>query len=200
MVWSLAARAGIAGARRYGLPAIRAAVNWLRKSRADKGVTVYRGEFFKPPLPKKEVAKRFDLDRAKSIKTLFPYSNPELRKLAMGRWFSNKPSMAMSYAGNRRFLSLLQHPKDVFSWGGGYKKGRIKKLVLSAKEAKLANKVANKLHGTKYLDDFFVVPKQTLKKAETDKLRTFITNFYRMIGKKHGGIVNHGGLARILEV
>ena len=200
MVWSLAARAGIAGARRYGLPAIRAAVNWLRKSRADKGLTVYRGEFFNPVLSKKEVAKRFDLDRAKSIKSLFPYSNPELRKLAMGRWFSNKPSMAMNYAGNRRFLSLLQHPKMIFSSGGGYKKGRIKKLVLSAKEAKLANKVANKLHGTKYLDDFFVVPKQTLKKAETDKLRTFITNFYRMIGKKHGGIVNHGGLARILEV
>ena len=192
MVWSLAAR--------LGLPAARAGLRWASKLKKPKGITVYRGEFFKPPLPKKEVAKRFDLDRAKSIKTLFPYSNPELRKLAMGRWFSNKPSMAMSYAGNRRFLSLLQHPKDVFSWGGGYKKGRIKKLVLSAKEAKLANKVANKLHGTKYLDDFFVVPKQTLKKAETDKLRTFITNFYRMIGKKHGGIVNHGGLARILEV
>ena len=190
MVWSLA--------ERLGLPAARAGLRRASKLKKPKGITVYRGEFFKPPLPKKEVAKRFDVD--KNIKSLFPYSNPELRKLAMGRWFSNKPSMAMNYAGNRRFLSLLQHPKEVFSWGGGYKKGRIKKLVLSAKEAKLANKVANKLHGTKYLDDFFVVPKQTLKKAETDKLRTFITNFYRMIGKKHGGIVNHGGLARILEV
>ena len=199
MVWSLAARAGIAGARRYGLPAIRAAVNWLRKSRADKGITVYRGEPFKPVVSLKEQAKHL-YDADKNIKALFPFSNTGLRKQAAGRWFSNKPSMAMSYAGNRRFLSLLQHPKMIFSSGGGYKKGRIKKLVLSAKEAKLANKVANKLHGTKYLNDFFVVPKQTLKKAETDKLRTFITNFYRMIGKKHGGIVNHGGLARILEV
>ena len=181
MVWSLAARAGIAGARRYGLPAIRAAVNWLRKSRADKGITVYRGEPFKPVVSLKEQAKHL-YDADKNIKALFPFSNTGLRKQAAGRWFSNKPSMARSYAG------------------GGYKKGRIKKLVLSAKEAKLANKVANKLHGTKYLDDFFVVPKKTLKKAETDKLRTFITNFYRMIGKKHGGIVNHGGLAKILEV
>ena len=190
MVWSLAAR--------LGLPAARAGLRWASKLKKPKGITVYRGEPFKPVLSKKEVAKRFDVD--KDIKFLFPYSNTGLRKQAMGRWFSNKPSMAMDYAGNRRFLSLLQHPKMIFSSGGGYKKGRIKKLVLSAKEAKLANKVANKLHGTKYLDDFFVVPKQTLKKAETDKLRTFITNFYRMIGKKHGGIVNHGGLAKILEV
>jgi len=191
MVWSLAAR--------LGLPAARAGLRWASKLKKPKGITVYRGEPFKPVVSLKDQAKHL-YDADKNIKALFPFSNTGLRKQAAGRWFSNKPSMAMSYAGNRRFLSLLQHPKDVFSWGGGYKKGRIKKLVLSAKEAKLANKVANKLHGTKYLDDFFVVPKQTLKKAETDKLRTFITNFYRMIGKKHGGIVNHGGLARILEV
>jgi len=190
-LWSLAARAGI--------PAARSALNFLSKLKKPPsgGITVFRGEPLKQVLSKAETAKMYNPSK---IPSKFDFNDPELRKLAMGRWFSNKPSMAMSYAGNRRFLSLLQHPKEVFGWGGGYKKGRIKKLVLSAKEAKLANKVANKLHGTKYLDDFFVVPKQTLKKAETDKLRTFITNFYRMIGKKHGGIVNHGGLARILEV
>ena len=184
MVWSLAAR--------LGLPAARAGLRWASKLKKPKGITVYRGEFFKPVLSKKEVAKRFDVD--KNIKSLFPYSNPGLRKQAMGRWFSNKPSMAMDYAGNRRFLSLLQHPKMIFSSGGGYKKGRIKKLVLSAKEAKLANRVMNKIHGTKYLDDFFVVPKHTLPRVETDALKTAIVNLKRMMGMKHGG------LARILEV
>ena len=72
-----------------------------------------------------------------NIKSLFQtFSNPELRKQAMGRWFSRDPKTAMAYAGNRRFLSLLQHPKEVLTtWGGGYQKGRIKRLVLSAKDS-----------------------------------------------------------------
>ncbi len=185
MVWSLAAR--------LGLPAVRAGLRWASKLKKPKGITVYRGEPFKPVVSLKDQAKHL-YDADKNIKALFPFSNTGLRKQAAGRWFSNKPSMAMSYAGNRRFLSLLQHPKMIFSSGGGYKKGRIKKLVLSAKEAKLANKVANKLHGTKYLDDFFVVPKHTLPRVETDALRTAVANLKRMMGMKHGG------LARILEV
>ena len=181
-------------ATKAGIPAARSALRFLSKLKKPKGggITVYRGEFFKPQIPKKEMAKMYDADR--NVKSLFPFSNPGLRKQAMGRWFSRSPKDAMAYAGNRRFLSLLQHPKEVLTWGGGYQKGRIKKLVLSAKEAKLANKVMNKVHGTKYLDDFFVVPKHTLPRIETDAIRTAVANLKRMMGLKHGG------LARILEV
>ena len=182
-------------ATRIGIPSAKSAMSFLSKLKKPpktEGITVYRGEFFKPPIPKKEMAKMYD--ESKRVRSLFPFSNPELRKQAMGRWFSRDPKTAMAYAGNKRFLSLLQHPKEVLAWGGGYQKGRIKKLVLSAKEAKLANKVMNKVHGTKYLDDFFVVPKHTLPRVETDAIRTAVANLKRMMGLKHGG------LARILEV
>ena len=184
-LFSLAARAGI--------PAARSALRFLSRMKKPPGggVTVYRGEPFKHIMPKKEMSKMYT-----STGKGFEFNNPELRKMAMGRWFSNKPEMAMSYAGNRRFLSLFKNPKDVLTWGGGYQKGRIKKLTLTAKEARIANQLANRLHGIKGggLDDFFVVPKKSLATAETDKLKTFIANMYRMAGKKHGG------LARILEV
>ena len=184
-LFSLAARAGI--------PAARSALRFLSKMKKPPsgGITLFRGQFAKSPIPLKEMKKMYTPTGSK-----FDFNNPELRKMALGRWFSNKPSMAMGYAGNRRYLSMFKNPKDVLSWGGGYQPGVIKKLTLTAKEARIANKLANRLHGIKGggLDDFFVVPKKALARAETDKLKTFIANFYRMIGKKHGG------LARILEV
>ena len=70
-----------------------------------------------------------------SKKALFPFSNPVLRKQAMGRWFSSNPRAAMNYAGNKRFLSMLHKIlRDVLSWGGGFERGVVKKLTLSAKE------------------------------------------------------------------
>ena len=136
----------------------------------------------------------------RSTGSKFDFNDPELRKLAMGRWFSPFPSTASRYAGNPRFLSMFKNPKDVFSWGGGYRPGVVKKLTLSAKEAKVANRLANRIHAGQKLapehmiDYMYVVPKRSLPRIETDKLRTFIANMYRMAGKKHGG------LARILEV
>ena len=164
----------------------------LRKK--PKGITVYRGDNVRKSwsLPKSEIAKMYD------SKTVFTpsgeFSNPNLRKLAMGRWFASDPKLAMGFAGKSRFLSMFKNPKDVLSWGGGYEPGIVKKLTLSAKEAKLSNRLMNKLHNTKGLNYAHVVSKEALKRAETDKLRTFIANFYRMIGKKKGG------LAQVLNV
>jgi len=165
----------------------------LRKK--PKGITVYRGDDVRKSwsLSKADMGKMYD------SKTVFTpsgeFSNPHLRKLAMGRWFSSDPKVAMRFAGRSRFLSMFKNPKDVLSWGGGYRPGLIKKLTLSAKEAKLSNRVMNKIHNTKDLSGILhVISKNALKRAETDKLRTFIANFYRMIGKKKGG------LAQILNV
>jgi len=184
MLWSLAARAGI--------PAARTALRFMSrfKKPTGGGITVFRGEPFKHVLPKKEMATMYT-PRGTG---LTDFTKPELRKLAMGRWFTSDPQMASRFAGSSRFLSMFKNPKDVLGWGGGYQRGLVKKITLSAKEAKLSNKLMNKIHGTKGLDYAYVVSKKALKRADTDKLKTFIANFYRMIGRKHGG------LAGILEV
>jgi hypothetical protein len=184
MLWSLAARAGI--------PAARTALRFLSRMKKPPsgGITVFRGEPLKNVLSKAETAKMYTPTGSR----LMDFSNPELRKLAMGRWFTSDPQMASRFAGSSRFLSMFKNPKDVLGWGGGYQPGLVKKITLSAKEAKLSNKLMNKIHGTKDLDYAYVVSKKALKRAETDKLKTFIANFYRMIGKRHGG------LAGILEV
>ena len=176
-------------AARAGIPAARSALRFLsRMKKPSKGITVFRGEPLKNVLPKAEMATMYNPTGR------FDFTNPELRKQAMGRWFTSDPQMASRFAGSSRFLSMFKNPKDVLGWGGGYQPGLVKKITLSAKEAKLSNKLMNKIHGTKDLDYAYVVSKKALKRAETDKLKTFIANFYRMIGKKHGG------LARILEV
>ena len=128
-LWSLAARAGI--------PAARSALRFLsRMKKPPSGdVTLFRGQFAKSPIPLKEMKKMYTPTGSK-----FDFNNPELRKMALGRWFSNKPSMAMDYAGNRRYLSMFKNPKDVLSWGGGYEPGVVSKLTLTAKEARIANK------------------------------------------------------------
>ena len=155
-----------------------------------KGITLYRGEPAKPFYSLKEQAKHM-YGRKDS---LFYGVNP-LRKAAAGRWFAKDPKLAMGFAGRSRFLSMFKNPKDVLSWGGGYEPGIVKKLTLSAKEAKLSNRVMNRIHGTKDLSGILhVISKNALKRAETDHLRTFLSNFYRMIGKKKGG------LAQILNV
>ena len=184
-------------AARAGIPAARSALRFLSKLKKPKGVTLYRGTDAKNWLSKAETAKMYNPSK---IPSKFDFNDPELRKLAMGRWFSPFPATASRYAGNSRFLSMFKNPKDVLSWGGGYRPGVIKKLTLSAKEAKVANRLANRLHAGEKLapehmiDYMYVVPKKALPRIETDKLRSFIANMYRMAGKKHGG------LARILEV
>ena len=183
-------------ASRAGIPAARSAMRFLsRLKKPPKGITLYRGTEAKDVLSKAEMVKMYN-----PTTSMTKFTSPELRKLAMGRWFSPFPGTASRYAGNPRFLSMFKNPKDVFSWGGGYRPGVIKKLTLSAKEAKVANRLANRIHAgqklgpEQMLDYMYVVPKKALPRIETDKLRTFIANMYRMAGKKHGG------LARILEV
>ena len=191
-LWSLAARAGI--------PAARTALRFLSKLKKPKGggITLYRGTPAKDVLSKAETAKMYDPKIGYSSK--FDFNDPELRKLAMGRWFSPFPKTAARYAGNPRFLSIFKNPKDVFSWGGGYRPGVVKKLTLSAKEAKIANRLANRIHAGKklgpehMLDYMYVVPKTALPRVETDAIRTAVANLKRMMGLKQGG------LARILEV
>jgi len=188
-------------AARAGIPAARSAMRFLSKLKKPKGggITLYRGEQLKN-IPKAEATKMFNPTGSK----IMDFSNPSLRKLAMGRWFSDSPGIASGYAGNRRFLSMFKNPKDVLSWGGGYQPGVVKKLTLSAKEAKVASRLAHKIHNIKtnpkdaYISNpasyMFVLPKKALGRIEVDKLRTFLANMKRMMGKKHGG------LARILEV
>ena len=168
----------------------------LRKK--PKGVTLYRGTPAKDVLSKAEMGKMYD---SKTVFTpLGEFSKPHLRKLAMGRWFSPFPSVASRYAGNARYLSMFKNPKEVLSWGGGYQPGLVKKLTLSAKEAKVANRLANLIHAGKklrpehMLDYMYVVPKRALPRVEKDAIQTAVANLKRMMGLKHGG------LARILEV
>ena len=148
----------------------------------DKGITLYRGEtarLFDTP-SKASMAKMFDT-------TILPH--PGLRKKAMGRWFTSDPKFARSYAGVPRFSGF----------GTPYKPGYIQKLTLSKKEAKLANKLANRLHEIKDASTgyghFYVVPKKAMKRVKKDELKTFINNLYKMIGK-----YKNGGLAKILNV
>ena len=189
-------------ASRAGIPAARRAMSFLSKmKKPSKGITLYRGTEAKNWLSKAETAKMYNPSK---IPSKFDFNDPELRKLAMGRWFSPFPKTASGYAGNPRFLSIFKNPKDVFSWGGGYRPGVIKKLTLSAKEAKVANRLAQRIHNIKtnpkdsYISNpasyMFVLPKKAVSRIEVDKLRTFLANMKRMMGKKHGG------LARILEV
>ena len=195
-LWSLAARAGI--------PAARSALRFLSKmKKPPKGMTLYRGEDLKHVVSKTEAAKHMYGPQNTLLKTS-TFSNPSLRTSAMGRWFSDSPGIATGYAGNRVYSLGPKNWKNILNWGGGYRPGLVKKVTLSAKEAKIASRLAHRIHNIKtnprdawisnpspYL---FVLPKKALPRIETDKLRTFIANMYRMAGKKHGG------LARILEV
>ena len=154
-----------------------------------KGIPVYRGDVagFRS-LPKSKMAKMYD------EKAVLPFSQPKLRELAMGRWFTQNPEYARGFAGTSRFLPLSGNLRDILKWGGGYRPGLVQKIMLSPKEAKLARQTVSKIHGHKMPASMYVVPKNVLKRAEKDQLQTFIANFYRMIGKKNGG------LAQILNV
>ena len=148
----------------------------LRKK--PKGITLYRGEparLFGDP-SKSEIIKR----------NLSDIKSDRLRKLAMGRWFSTDLKMAKDFAGTPRF-GWLRTP---------YRPGYIQKVTVSPKEAKLSNKLANRLLDIKGggLGDYFVVSKNIKKRVKKDELQTFINNFYKMIGKKKGG------LAQVLNV
>ena len=143
-----------------------------------KGIAVYRGEPWKTRSSIKDMAKWMYGPGTRS------QSNNPLRFGAAGRWFSTNPKSAGLHAGYSGLGNL----------------GRIKKLVLSPKELKLAKKLSKKLHNVEDRGQRgygLVVPKGALSRAKTDYLQTFITNFYKAIGKRG---LKDGGLAQILNV
>ena len=181
---------------RGGIPAARSALNFLSKLKKPKGggITLYRGEPLKPLLSMKEQAKQL-YGPSKGFR-LTDFNNPNLRTSAMGRWFTTDPDRAMRFAGYPRMSIKMQGIKNYLKNfpGWGYEPGVVKKVVLTPKQAKLAKKVQEKISGGDMMGEAYVIPKRFLPQVEKDSLRTAIANFYRMIGKKDGG------LARSLEV
>ena len=140
-----------------------------------KGIAVYRGEPWKTKSTLDQMAKWMYGPGTGG------QSNNPLRFGATGRWFTRNPKGARLYAG-------VAEP------------GRIKKVILSPKELKIAEKLSKKLHNVEDRGQRgygLVVPKRALRGAETDYLQTFITNFYKAIGKRG---LKDGGLAQILNV
>ena len=181
---------------RSGIPAARSALRFLSKLKKPSGggITLYRGEPLKPLLSMKEQAKQL-YGPSKGFR-LTDFNNPNLRTSAMGRWFTTDPDRAMRFAGYPRMSLKIQGIKNYLKNfpGWGYEPGVVKKVVLTPKQAKLAKKVQEKISGGDMMGEAYVIPKRFLPQVEKDSLRTAIANFYRMIGKKDGG------LARILEV
>ena len=175
-LFSLAARAGI--------PAARTALRFLSKLKKPPktGITVFRGEpWDASPKLMKEVRNWMYGPTAKYGRSRG--GNP-LRQAASGRWFTDKPEFASSFAG----------------YTGLGLKGRIKKVVLSPKELKLAKKLSRKIHegsGREGSSISMVISKKALARSKTDHLQTLINNFYKTLGIYRA---KHGGLAGILEV
>ena len=188
-LWSLAARAGI--------PAARSALRFLSKlKKPPKGITLYRGEPVptKFDMPLKDLAKTmYGKDSARY--TLFgDMGNPMLRRGAAGRWFSTKPSSTLGYAGSKVYSWKPKDWANIINWGGGYKKGVVKKLTLTPKELKLAKRLQKKISGHD-ISHFYIAPKSTLPRIEKDPILTAVANLKNMLGR-----YKQGGLARILEV
>jgi len=116
-----------------------------------------------------------------------------------GRWFSSDPKVAMKYAGQRTFGWQPRHWKTIWEGGPssfGYRKGVVKKLKLSMKEAELARKLAS--HPGKVLlpdYEYLVVPRQALPRVEKDAIRTAIANMRKVMG-----MYKNGGLAGVLRL
>ena len=147
-----------------------------------KGIAVYRGEPWKTRSTLDQMAKMMYGPGTHS------QSNNPLRFGATGRWFTRDPKGARLYAG-------LAEP------------GRIKKVILSPKELKIAERLSKKLHGVPDRTTGgwanrgygLIVPKGALPRAKTDYLQTFITNFYKSLNKRTRGWKD-GGLAQIMNV
>ena len=139
-----------------------------------KGIAVYRGEPWKNKSTLDQMAK-WMYGPGKGGQ----HDNP-LRFGATGRWFTRDPKGARLYAG-------LIEP------------GRIKKVILSPKELKIAERLSKKLHQLEGEGKGYglIVPRSALPRLKTDYLQTLITNFYKAIGKRG---LKDGGLVQILNV
>ena len=139
-----------------------------------KGIAVYRGEPWKNKSTLDQMAK-WMYGPGKGGQ----HDNP-LRFGATGRWFTRDPKGARLYAG-------LIEP------------GRIKKVILSPKELRIAERLSKKLHQLEGEGKGYglIVPRSALPRLKTDYLQTLITNFYKAIGKRG---LKDGGLVQILNV
>ncbi len=139
-----------------------------------RGTTVFRGEPWKNRSSLDNMAKWMYGPGTGS------QSNNPLRFGATGRWFTRDPKGARLYAG-------LAEP------------GQIRKVTLSDKELKIAEKLSKKLHEVEGQRKGYglIIPKSALPRLETDYLQTLLTNFYKMIGKRG---LKDGGLASILNI
>jgi len=172
MLWSLAARAGI--------PAARSALRFLSRLKKPPGVTVYRGQ---------NVVHRSSL--ADVQKELGP---------TVGRWFSDKPSLAIKFAGSGVHSWKPSFWPHMLKTGKtGYRKGIVEKMRLTKMEADIARRLEGKLGGFGMSGqrdyEYLIVPKHTLSRVEKAPILTAIANLRKMMG-----MYNKGGLAGILEV
>ena len=143
-------------------------------NKKSKGIAVYRGEPWKTKSTLDQMAKWMYGPGTGG------QSNNPLRFGATGRWFTRNPRGARLYAG-------VAEP------------GRIKKVILSPKELKIAERLSKKLHQLEGEGKGYglIVPRSALPRLKTDYLQTLITNFYKAIGKRG---LKDGGLAQILNV
>ena len=171
MVWSLAARAGI--------PAARSAIRFLSKLKKPPGITVYRGQ---------NVVHRKSLEEVQ--KQLGP---------TVGRWFSDKPSLAMKFAGSNVHSWKPSFWAQILKGKSGYRKGIIEKMRLTKKEAEIARKLEGKVGGfgssPKGDYEYLIVPKYTLPRVEKAPILTAVANL-----RKFMGMYKNGGLARIMNI
>ena len=170
MLWSLAARAGI--------PAARSALRFLSRLKKPPGVTVYRGSNVVHTKSLAEVQKELP---------------------TVGRWFSDKPKLAMKFAGSGVHSWSPSFWGKILKGKSGYRKGIIEKMRLTKMEADIARRLEGKLGGWGYTSpkdyEYLIVPKYTLPRVEKAPILTAIANLRKMMG-----MYNKGGLAGILEV
>ena len=166
-------------ATRFGIPAARSAIRFMSKlKKQPKGITVYRGSNVVHTSPLAEVQKELP---------------------TVGRWFSDKPSLAMKFAGSGVHSWSPSFWAQILRGKSGYRKGIIEKMRLSKMEAELARRLEGQFggFGTSPAKDFeyLIVPKYTLPRVEKAPILTAIANLRKMMG-----MYNKGGLAGILEV
>ena len=168
-------------ATRFGIPAAKSAIRFMSKLRQPKNITVYRGESVVP------------------TKSLFE-AQKEMGA-GVGRWFSDDPRLAMKFAGRGTYSWRPSYWPQMLKTGEtGYKKGIVRKLKLSIKEAEKGRRLEAALSGSKVMQPagdykYIIVPKNTLPRVEKDAILTAVANLRKMLG-----MYNKGGLARILEV
>jgi len=168
-------------ATKAGIPAARSALRFLSKlKKPPKGITVYRGSNVAHTKPLAEVQKELP---------------------TVGRWFSDKPSLAIKFAGSGVHSWKPSFWPHMLKTGTtGYRKGIVEKMRLTKMEADIARRLEGKLggfghHTPSHNFEYLIVPKYTLSRVEKAPILTAIANLRKMMG-----MYNKGGLARILEV